>query len=201
MCNEISLSPKAAEGKPQKRGSVRAGCFGAVFAGKNKHARTHARTRSHPSRRARLSLAHHRLHALRALFIRRVESFFLPSVCFGEKKRERGRRRKMEHLSTATVNAIVKQIKDLQKNPAEGITVRLVFFFGSCEMRARERERERETSEGSCFWEFLSLSLTLSLLLLLLLPLSSFSSSSSSSSFSNATLAFYSPKFTINKRN
>jgi len=34
----------------------------------------------------------------------------------------------MEHLSSATVNAIVKQIKDLQKNPAEGITVR---FFNS----------------------------------------------------------------------
>jgi hypothetical protein len=97
----------------------------------------------------------------------------------------------MEHLSTATVNAIVKQIKDLQKNPAEGITVRSFSFFGSREMRARdrERERERETSEGSCFWK-------LWLLLLLLLPLSS-----SSSAFSNATLAFYSPKFTIHKRN
>jgi hypothetical protein len=32
----------------------------------------------------------------------------------------------MEHLSSATVNAIVKQIKDLQKNPAEGITVRFL---------------------------------------------------------------------------
>jgi len=50
----------------------------------------------------------------------------------------------MEHLSTATVNAIVKQIKDLQKNPAEGITVRSFSFFGSREMRARDRERERE---------------------------------------------------------
>ena len=50
----------------------------------------------------------------------------------------------MEHLSTATVNAIVKQIKDLQKNPAEGITVRSFSFFGSREMRARKRERERE---------------------------------------------------------
>lgn len=52
----------------------------------------------------------------------------------------------MEHLSTATVNAIVKQIKDLQKNPAEGITVRVIgsfFFFGSREMRARAREREK----------------------------------------------------------
>jgi hypothetical protein len=49
---------------------------------------------------------------------------------WGKIERERGRRRrKMEHLSTATVNAIVKQIKDLQKNPAEGITVRLFFFF------------------------------------------------------------------------
>jgi len=53
----------------------------------------------------------------------------------------------MEHLSTATVNAIVKQIKDLQKNPAEGITVRLFFCFGSCEMRARATERERERDE------------------------------------------------------
>jgi len=53
----------------------------------------------------------------------------------------------MEHLSTATVNAIVKQIKDLQKNPAEGITVRLFFCFGSREMRARQRERERERDE------------------------------------------------------
>ena len=204
MCNEISSSPlKAAEGKPQKRGSVRAGCFGAVFAGKNKHARTHARARSYPSsRRARLSLAHHRLHALRALFIRRVESFFLPSVCFGEKKRERGRRRKMEHLSTATVNAIVKQIKDLQKNPAEGITVRLVFFSVRVKCaRERERERERDERRQLLLGIPLSLSLSHSLLLLLLLPLSSFSSSSSSSSFSNATLAFYSPKFTINKRN
>jgi len=98
----------------------------------------------------------------------------------------------MEHLSTATVNAIVKQIKDLQKNPAEGITVRLFFCFGSCEMRARDREREREraTSKGSCFWKLWLL------LLLLLLPLSS-----SSSASSNATLAFYSPKFTIHKRN
>ena len=163
MCNEISSSPlKAAEGKPQKRGSVRAGCFGAVFAGKNKHARTHARTRSHPSRRARLSLAHHRLHALRALFIRRVESFFLPSVCFGEKKRERGRRRKMEHLSTATVNAIVKQIKDLQKNPAEGITVRLVFFSVRVKC-ARERERERERDERRQLLLGIPLSLSLSL--------------------------------------
>ena len=106
----------------------------------------------------------------------------------------------MEHLSTATVNAIVKQIKDLQKNPAEGITVRLVFFFGSCEMRARARERERDERRQLLLG--IPLSLSLSLLLLLLLPLSSFSSSSSSSSsFSNATLAFYSPKFTINKRN
>jgi hypothetical protein len=53
----------------------------------------------------------------------------------------------MEHLSTATVNAIVKQIKDLQKNPAEGITVRSFSFFGSREMRAREKERERERDE------------------------------------------------------
>ena len=63
-------------------------------------------------------------------------------------ERERGEEEKMEHLSTATVNAIVKQIKDLQKNPAEGITVRVIgsfFFFGSREMRARERERERES--------------------------------------------------------
>jgi len=75
----------------------------------------------------------------------------------------------MEHLSTATVNAIVKQIKDLQKNPAEGITVRVIgsfFFFGSREMRARARERERKRLK------FLSLSLGV-LLLLLLLPLSS----------------------------
>ncbi len=50
----------------------------------------------------------------------------------------------MEHLSTATVNAIVKQIKDLQKNPAEGITVRSFFCFGSREMRAQKRERERD---------------------------------------------------------
>ena len=35
----------------------------------------------------------------------------------------------MEHLSSATVNAIVKQIKDLQKNPAEGITVRSLVLF------------------------------------------------------------------------
>ena len=124
MCNEISLSPKAAEGKPQKRGSVRAGCFGAVFAGKNKHARTHARTRSHPSRRARLSLAHHRLHALRALFIRRVESFFLPSVCFGEKKRERGRRRKKESYSPRR-----KCAPALPPSPFSHITVFTVLIF------------------------------------------------------------------------
>jgi hypothetical protein len=36
------------------------------------------------------------------------------------------KKRRMEHLSSATVNAIVKQIKDLQKNPAEGITVRFL---------------------------------------------------------------------------
>ena len=34
----------------------------------------------------------------------------------------------MDHVSSGAVGAIVKQIKDLQKNPAEGITVRLLFF-------------------------------------------------------------------------
>jgi|TARA_B100001996_G_scaffold286953_1_gene227196 hypothetical protein len=36
----------------------------------------------------------------------------------------------MDHVSSGAVGAIVKQIKDLQKNPAEGITVRLLFFAG-----------------------------------------------------------------------
>jgi len=79
----------------------------------------------------------------------------------------------MEHLSTATVNAIVKQIKDLQKNPAEGITVRLFFCFGSREMRARDRERERERERrakavafGNCGFFFFFFFPSLLLLLL-----------------------------------
>ena len=51
----------------------------------------------------------------------------------------------MDHVSSGAVGAIVKQIKDLQKNPAEGITVRLLFFCaGETLTRKRERERERE---------------------------------------------------------
>ncbi len=58
----------------------------------------------------------------------------------------------MDHVSSGAVGAIVKQIKDLQKNPAEGITVRLLFFCaGEALTRkdalflldAKERERER----------------------------------------------------------
>ena len=87
----------------------------------------------------------------------------------------------MEHLSTATVNAIVKQIKDLQKNPAEGITVRVVgSFFSSVRVKcAREREREREKaveislslSLSVCFFFFFFFPSLLLLLLLLLLSL------------------------------
>jgi|TARA_X000000368_G_scaffold194055_1_gene153107 hypothetical protein len=59
----------------------------------------------------------------------------------------------MDHVSSGAVGAIVKQIKDLQKNPAEGITVRLLFFCaGEALTRkdalflldAKERERERD---------------------------------------------------------
>ena len=59
----------------------------------------------------------------------------------------------MDYVSSGAVGAIVKQIKDLQKNPAEGITVRLLFFCaGEALTRkdalflldAKERERERE---------------------------------------------------------
>ena len=77
---------------------------------------------------------------------------YLPSQSWGkiERERERGEEQeeeKMEHLSTATVNAIVKQIKDLQKNPAEGITVRVIgSFISSVRVKcARARERERES--------------------------------------------------------
>ena len=49
----------------------------------------------------------------------------------------------MDHVSSGAVGAIVKQIKDLQKNPAEGITVRLLFFCAG-ETLTRKRERERE---------------------------------------------------------
>ena len=94
------------------------------------------------------------MYRLHALYTRTfIVGVFYPRrrvVVFGGKKRERGEEEeeeKMEHLSTATVNAIVKQIKDLQKNPAEGITVRVVgSFFSSVRVKcARARERERES--------------------------------------------------------
>ena len=57
----------------------------------------------------------------------------------------------MDHVSCGAVGAIVKQIKDLQKNPAEGITVRLLFFCAGEALTRKDalflldaKERERE---------------------------------------------------------
>ena len=57
----------------------------------------------------------------------------------------------MDHVSSGAVGAIVKQIKDLQKNPAEGITVRLLFFCAGEALTRKDalflldaKERERE---------------------------------------------------------
>ena len=72
-----------------------------------------------------------RLFCVPLLFCAKTERVLV--VCWFQKIRFRltqqpplERKEEMEHLSSATVNAIVKQIKDLQKNPAEGITVRFL---------------------------------------------------------------------------
>ena len=56
----------------------------------------------------------------------------------------------MDHVSSGAVGAIVKQIKDLQKNPAEGITVRLRLLFFAGEALTRKDALLLDAKERDC---------------------------------------------------